>query len=127
MPQTELYFYQEEDGDVPVRDWLADLRRRERPTFRRVIVAIERLREAGHGLRRPHAAPLRDGIHELRVGTGHVNYRLLYFFHGRNVALLAHGLTKERTVPPADIDRAVARRRRFEADPDAHRHEEQRP
>jgi hypothetical protein len=34
--------------------------------------------------------------------------------------VLAHGLVKERTVPPADIERAIERRRRFEADPETH-------
>jgi len=28
-----------------------------------------------------------------------MNYRILYFFHGRMAAVLAHGLVKERAVP----------------------------
>jgi len=31
---------------------------------------------------------LKDGIYELRVRKGRVNYRTLYFFHGRNLAVL---------------------------------------
>ncbi len=78
----------------------------------------------GHELRRPEADLLRDGVYELRVGVGRVNYRLLYFFHGRNVAILAHGLTKEKRVPPVDIDRAVARKKRFEGNPETHSYRE---
>ena len=54
-----------------------------------------------------------------------MNYRLLYFFHGPNVAVLAHGLTEESGVPTAGIERALERKKRFENDPDKHTHEEE--
>ena len=84
------------------------------------MVRIERLAELGHELRRPEADLLRNKIYELRVRLQGQNYRILYFFHGATAAVLAHGLVKERTVPPADIERAIERRRRFEADPETH-------
>ena len=71
-----------------------------------------------------HPDLLRDGIYELRAKKGHVNYRLLYFFHGRNVAIVAHDLTKEGVVPVADIDRAVRRKQAFEAKPERHTYRE---
>lgn len=49
-----------------------------------------------------------------------MNYRLLYFFHGRNVAVLGHALTKEATLPASDLSRALERKRAYEADPDEH-------
>jgi len=73
--------------------------------------------------RRPHADLLRGGIHELRARHGRVHYRILYFFHGRSVALLAHGLTKEGKVPDADIDRALARKKAYRDDPETHTQE----
>ena len=120
MPQTEVSFYQEADGEVPVLDWLRELERRDPRALEKCRAAIERLAGLGHELRRPQADMLRDGIYELRVRVGRVNYRVLYFFHGRGVALLAHGLTKEKAVPQADIERALERKRRFESDPQAH-------
>jgi len=63
---------------------------------------------------------LRDGIHELRIRFGSVNYRLLYFFWGRKAAVLVHALTKEAAVPGKDIDKAIERMRDFLADPEAH-------
>ena len=33
------------------------------------------------------------------MGLRGINYRMLYFFHGRVAAVLSHGLTKERAVP----------------------------
>ncbi len=74
----------------------------------------------GHALRRPTSAPLRDGIHELRVEVRNINFRVLYFFAGSGVAVLAHGCTKEGSVEKADVERAVARRLAYEADPAAH-------
>jgi len=45
---------------------------------------------------------------------------MLYFFHGRTAVVVSHGLIKEREVPPREIDLAVARKARFQADPEAH-------
>ena len=80
---------------------------------------IDRRIALGHELRRPHAAPLRDGIHELRVRSGRVQYRMLYFFHDHR-AVLSHGCTKERIVPVAEVDRAIANRKKFAANPERH-------
>ena len=49
---------------------------------------------------------------------------MLYFFHGRHLTVLASGLTKEAEVPPAEIDRAIARKRLFERDPNGYSYEE---
>ena len=79
----------------------------------------------GHELRRPLADFLRDGIYELRVRKGRVNYRILYFFHGRSLAILGHALTKEDKVPRTDIERAIRRKKAFEADPARHSYSEE--
>lgn len=54
----------------------------------------------------------------------HVNYRVLYFFRGRT-AVLSHGITKEGAVPPKEIDRAIAHRQQFAADPAKHTYTEE--
>lgn len=126
MPQTDVYFYQEAKGDVPVLGWLRELESKDQRAAEKCQAAIERLAALGHELRRPQADLLRDGVYELRVRVGRVNYRVLYFFHGRGVALLAHSLTKERAVPKADIERAVERKQRFEADPQAHTYKKEK-
>lgn len=120
MPATEVQFYQEDEGDVPVRDWLAELQQRDRRAFAKCVHAIERLALFGHELRRPHADMLQDGVYELRVRHQRINYRILYFFHGQNVAVLAHVLTKEKAVPKADIERALERKAKLESNPDKH-------
>lgn len=93
MPATTVKFFRETDGSVPVLDWLDELRRRNRRAFAKCVVRVERLATMGHELRRPEAEMLEDGVYELRVRDQRVNYRMLYFFHGKNIAILAHALT----------------------------------
>ena len=47
----------------------------------------------------------------------------LVFFHGRNIAVLAHSLTKKDRVPPVEIERAVGRKQLFERNPKEHTYE----
>lgn len=124
MPCADVYFYLAGDGIAPVLDWLRQLRRQDRRAYAKCVVRIQRLADEGHALRRPEADYLRDGIHELRIRHGRVNYRILYFFHGQNVVVLAHGLTKETEVPEAEIERAIRRKMTFEANPKDHTWEE---
>ena len=121
MPTTTVVFYREKDGSVPLLDWFNTLPAK---ALAKCRVRIERLQQLGHELRRPEADYLRDGIYELRVGLRGINYRMLYFFHGNVAAVLAHGLTKEREVPPKEIDMALERKARFETNPNRHTYEE---
>ena len=120
MPPTSVVFFQDDDGAAPVAIWLARLRRTQPRAFAKCVVRLERLREWGHELRRPEADTLRDGIRELRIRFGRVNYRILYSIHGGVVAVLLHALTKEDVVPDRDINVAVARQDAFTRDPGAH-------
>jgi hypothetical protein len=125
MPRTEVIFYQEDEDDVPVLDWLKEVRHSDQRAYETCVAAIERLAEFGHELRRPLADFLKDGIYEPRIRKGRVNYRILYFFHGRNLAILGHALTKENAVPKPDLERAIRRKRVFEADPSSHSYSEE--
>jgi phage-related protein len=120
MPQTRLLFFRNADGLAPAWEWLKDLRARSPKAYAKCAVRIRRLAEIGHELRRPEADFLRDGIYELRAKLGSVNYRILYFFHGRDAAVLAHAITKENEIPVVDINRALERKRAFVANPTAH-------
>lgn len=120
MPRTGVVFYQEAPGDVPALDWLRRLRRADRRGYAKCVARVERLAELGHELRRPEADLLRDKIHELRTRRGRVQYRILYFFHGKELAVLAGGFSKEGRIPDGDIDRALKRKVAFEEDPFTH-------
>jgi phage-related protein len=114
--------YREADGRVPLLEWLAGLPGRARD---KCVIRIERLAELGYELRRPEADYLRDDIYELRAKHRGVNYRLLYFFHGEEAAILSHGLVKQQAeVPSKEIALAIRRRERFLENPASHSYEE---
>ncbi len=117
MPKTKIVFYQEADGACPVLTWLREIPPKARVKCR---VKMERLAEMGHELRRPEADLLRDKIYELRATLQGVHYRLLYFFHGNTMAVLASGIVKEDRAPPVEIERALVRKQRFELNPTKH-------
>jgi hypothetical protein len=109
MPKTLVIFFQEEDGSVPVLEWLDNLSRKAQ---NKCFVRIERLGELGFELRRPEADYLRDGIYELRARFRKANYRILYSFNDKD-AVLINGVTKESVVDPKDIDIAINRMHLF--------------
>ena len=117
MPAVTVLYYRE-GSRVSVVEWLAQLP----PDAADVCIArVRLLRDEGCELRRPFADLLRDGIHELRAKRKGVNYRMLYFFFGRQVVVVSHGFTKQRArVPEPEIDRAVERKTRFKSDPFSH-------
>jgi len=117
MPLTEVRAYRETDGSVPIRVWLDELEHRDALAFGKCIQRILMLRHSGHELRRPIADLLRDGIYELRIRRGTVNYCILYFFRGQNAVVLSHGLAKEKQAPAREIDTAVQRKTLVEKDP----------
>ena len=120
MPKSHVIFYQEKAGDAPVVDWLRELNATNEKAHEKCRVALARLALLGYELRRPEADFLRDGIHELRIHLGSVNYRLLYFFHERTDSIVVHALTKEDAVPIVEINRAIARKAAFIVNPTLH-------
>lgn len=105
MPATEVIYYAE-SGVSPFLRWVD---RQQDKVQDKIFDAVARLEELGHELRRPEAEYLRDGIYELRVKKGHVNYRPLYFFDDvkdkterivQRRAVIAHGCTKEGRLKP---------------------------
>lgn len=73
------------------------------------LLRVERLRELGHGLRRPEADLLRNGIHELRASLQRTHFRILFFFCGAAAAIASHGIVNGRAAPPKEIERAIER------------------
>ena len=117
-----IIIFRDKDGSAPFLDWFDRLAEKAKVQCR---ARLELLAEQGHQLRRPAADYLRDGIYELRAKAGRVQYRMLYFFHGRQAVVISHGITKqEAAVPPTEIERARRRKQAFEADPQRHAYKE---
>ncbi|MFH0823705.1 MAG: type II toxin-antitoxin system RelE/ParE family toxin [Pseudomonadota bacterium] len=76
---------------------------------------------SGHELGFPASEHLGDGIWELRVRVRKVRLRLLYFFVGRESAVVTHGFQKDtKKVPLVEINRAKSRRSSYRIDPAGH-------
>jgi phage-related protein len=119
MPPTELLIFREANGRIPLVDWLDVLPAKARA---KCLNYMRLLATSGHELRRPAADFLRDGIYELRASYGSLQYRILYFFHGRDTVVLSHGITKSQRIPSLEIDRAVARKQLVLKDPSRYAH-----
>ena len=114
--RADLIFYKEGD-EVPILDWLKKVSPKVQD---KCFAYLSQLEAKGHELRRPLADLLRDGIYELRPSHQGVHYRILYFFSGKDVVVVSLGLKKEGEVPAVEIIRATERKRKFEANPQAH-------
>jgi len=121
VPKTSILLYQEKEGDSPIVDWLCELKKTNRKGFAQCVGRISQLESTGYELRRPSADYLQDGIYELRAKHLKVQYRIFYFFHGQNVAILSHGIIKEQSaVPDSEIEQAIRRKQKFVENPEAH-------
>ena len=106
MPRTRVVLYREADGSCPFLEWFNELPAKVQD---KCYLRLERLRERGR---------------ELRVSLRGVHHRILYFFLGAIAAVVSHGLVKEGVVPPKQIDRAIERKKLFQANPGRHTYQE---
>jgi len=128
VPHSEVVFYQDDDENrtVPVHEWMERLPAKVQDKCQAYLGQLE---DSGHELKRPVADYLRDGIYELRPSFQGVAYRMLYFFpkpkrgkpgEPRKIVVVSHGLVKEGVVPGVEIERAIGRKKKFEAEPVRH-------
>ena len=105
---TSVEYYKDERGRRPVLEFLLELQRVERA---KCLSHVNLLKKYGYELKRPVAAYLRDGIHELRPKGN----RVFYFFFHRDIVVLVHAI-KKRTdaVPLRDVELSVRRKVEYE-------------
>jgi phage-related protein len=121
LPKTTVVFYRDEGGSIPFLIWIRTLPEGARDACRARLLL---LRYEGHTLRRPAAGYIGGGIWDLRAKSNRVQYRVLYFFHGQQAVVVSHGFMKHAArVPQREIDLAVRRKLRYEANPQEHTHE----
>lgn len=120
MPKTEVRLFRKKSGEVPLLDWLDSLQDSVQTKCLRAMGRLEQLGFKLHVGSRKEAAYLEKGIYELRVRRGRVNYRMLYFFHGKVAIVISHGTTKEDRVKQKDINLALRHKQMHESDPTAH-------
>jgi phage-related protein len=125
MPEARVLFFRD-GAKVPVLDWMSALREQDRKAFANGVARIRLLKQEGYELDRPASGFLGDGLHELRWKQGHAQYRIIYFFHGRNVVILTWAFQKEGAqVPESEIKRASQYRAKFIGNPQQHAYQQE--
>lgn len=108
MDKFTIEFYEKENGDIPVEEFLLGLNIKMRA---KLIGIMKILQEKGNLLREPYSKHLDDGIFELRGKVGSDISRVLYFFYYDGKIILTSGFVKKtKKTPKAEIDRAKAYR-----------------
>ena len=97
MTKFEVVFYEKENGEKPVEEFLLGLDVKMRA---KMIGLLEILQERGSQLREPYSKHLEDGIFEVRCQSGNDITRILYFFYYRGKIVLTNGFVKKTQKTP---------------------------
>ncbi len=104
MTKFEVIFYEKENGDCPVEDFLLSLDMKMKA---KMVGLLELLEEYGNQLREPYSKHLDDGIFEIRCKVGSNITRVLYFFYYEGKIILTNGFVKKtQKTPPEQIKMA---------------------
>jgi hypothetical protein len=96
-----------------VADWAGKLTAYD---FGLVDARVEALAKRGTALSMPHARPLKQGLHELRIDIARVQWRVTYWFAPRQRIVLLTVFRKQRRNERSEIDRARGAQRRCQRD-----------
>lgn len=107
--RVELVFFQTEMGRQPVQEALDDL---SKPDRARVLSYLSMLEQHGQSLKEPHVKPLREKLKELRFQVRPGQFRIFFFFHAGDKAVLVHSLIKKTQQTPKQ-DLALSRMRHW--------------
>ncbi len=100
-------FYQDQNEQKPVRDFLLSLRPKPRG---KVLQGIQILSEFGIDLPFPYSSQVDGRLRELRVREGKNQYRILYYGDANRVFVLLHAFEKRsQRLPQREIRIAMER------------------
>ncbi len=99
MQKFEVIFYEKENGDCPVEEFLNSLDVKMRA---KMVGLLELLEEKGNQLREPYSKLIDDGIFEIRCKVGNNITRLLYFFYYKGKIILTNGFVKKTQKTPLE-------------------------
>lgn len=108
MAEFEIIFYEKENGDSPVEDFIRSLDVKMRA---KMVGLLELLGEKGNCLREPYSKAIDDGIFEIRCKVGTNITRVLYFFYFEGKIVLTNGFVKKTQKTPPDEIRLAKERR----------------
>lgn len=100
-------FYETDNGDQPVKDYLLSLPSKERAL---VVKDIKILELKGNTIREPKSKIVdrKERIFELRSKTNSGTSRIFYFFFSGNKLILTNGfLKKTKKTPKKELEKAI--------------------
>ncbi len=104
------FFYREDNGSEPVREWLSGLTK----TDRRLIGEDMKTVEYGWPIGMPVCRPMGKGLYEVRSHvTGSRIARVLFCIHQNQMVLLHGFIKKTQKTPKAELDTAEKRKRKL--------------
>ena len=108
----EIIFYERENGECPLQEFLDSL---EPKMIAKTLRTIDLLEDNGRFLREPYSKLIGEGIFELRSKIGSDTTRILYFFFVGDKVVLTNGFIKKtRKTPSAEIEFAKKYKADFE-------------
>lgn len=107
LKRVPAFFFANQSGHEPVREWLMALERNDRRIVGRALMTLE----FGWPVGMPLSRPMGNGLHELRVIVSSRREARVFFYIDRGQRLiLLHAIIKTtRSTPRHDLD--LARRR----------------
>ena len=99
MTKFQVIFYEKENGDCPIEEFMNSLDIKMRA---KMIGLLELLEEKGIQLREPYSKIIEDGIFEIRCKVGNNISRVLYFFYFEGKIVLTNGFTKKTQKTPIE-------------------------
>ena len=103
--------YEKSDGETPVLEFILGLNPKEQAKIYREIDLLEKF---GNELHYPHIDSIKgkkyNGLLELRVEFSSNIFRIFFFLHKGNKAILLHGIVKKKQkTPKRELDIAMDR------------------
>ncbi len=111
MNQFIVEFYEKENGEIPVEEFLDSL---DIAMKSKLVMILKILQEKGNQLREPYSKHLEDGIFEIRGKVGSDISRVLYFFYYGGKIILTNGFIKKtQKTPSKEIKKAKEYRKDY--------------
>ena len=102
-----VVFYESEDCDKPVEEFLDSLNKTQKGKAIRLIEILESL---GHNMPFPYSSQIQGKLRELRTQLGKEKIRLLYYAASDRAYVILHGFNKRTAKTPEDAIRIALNR-----------------
>jgi len=112
----EIEFFQKENGEIPVEDFLLSLNPKLRAKAYSDILLLKKL---GINIREPFSTAIKGdrykGLFELRVKFSSDISRIFYFLYEKNTFILLHGFIKKTNITPKrELEKALSNKLDYE-------------